>query len=78
MQNLDVQQALESLRQEIQTDRIAKEQAINLGFEKVLGKLDAHTDRIADLEAKQRTIIGVLTATSTAVFSGIVAWVFGK
>jgi len=78
MTDYDVQTAIEALRLEFQKDRWQLHENINSGFDRISDKLDDHNARIADLEAKQRTVIGTLVTVATATVGSIIAWIFGR
>lgn len=59
--------ALEQLRKEIQTDRIEIQRTINVGFDRILEKIDEHT--VADTEhfANLNAALGTLDKRLTVV-----------
>lgn len=75
---MDIQQAFDNLRVEIQTDRIATHTLITEGFDKMGTKMDNYEQRISAVEAKQKTMIGTVVAIGTASVSTFIAWLFGK
>lgn len=86
---LQVQQALEALRSEIQIDRIAVQQSITDGFDKMSGKFDAHADqdrqmfadmndRLQDVEAFQTWVLRIAIGLTGTISTGLIGWALSK
>lgn len=89
MAEYDVQDAIERLREEIQTDRLATMDRIQDGFNRMSDKFSEHaredeeafsalTQRVTDMERTTKVIGGGLVAVILAAMGTAFNWLVGK
>lgn len=85
MPELDVQQAIEAFRAESQTERLALQEYLQAGFDKLSAKFDEHAEqdrqmfasmgsRVQDLEGFRTWAIRVGAGLAGTVSTGLLSW----